>query len=325
MARILLTGASGFLGRRFLELAPHGDSIAALWRGSADFPDFAASLGRKGVTPVRADLTDPADVARARGEIGEEWDALVVLAANGDPVRSESDPPADLRETALTAINTFGAFRAKKLVYFSSGAVYEGLEGPISPESVINPVLPYAVTHYAAERYAEYFTRRSRFGSAVAVRFFGAFGPHEPPRKIYTRLVERFAFEGANAMTIRGNGRNFIDAMFVDDAVAGIRRILDADAAAHPFEVYDFSSGMPVTINELVFRVAKVFGQSSVRVTYEGSVSEDHLFLSNPEPFRRRFGFTPRYGLEDGVLALREWLAEHPRARSRSGPEGGGN
>jgi nucleoside-diphosphate-sugar epimerase len=308
MSRILLTGASGFLGRRFLELADPQDSIVALWHARKDFPAFVSSLSHPGISVARADLTNADDVHRLKAEIGEEWDALVALAANGDPVRSESDPVADLRETTLTALNTFRAFRAKSLVYLSSGAVYEGLEGRVSPASIIHPTLPYAVTHYAAERYAEYFLRQGRFGSAVTARFFGAFGPHEPERKIYSRLVKRFAFENADTVTIRGNGRNFIDAMYVDDAVRGIRSMIEAGRAVGRFEVYDFSSGMAVTINELVRRVAGVLGRSAIRIDYQGSVSEDHLFLSDPSPFRARFGFQPRFGLEEGVLALRKWL-----------------
>lgn len=291
-------------------MLPPDWNAVAVWRNRADFPAFAATLANPRVEAVRCDLSDAAAVAELAARAGE-LDALLVLAANGDPVRSVSDPGADLTETTVTALHTFQAFRARRLVYFSSGAVYEGLAGAVDPSSAIRPRLPYAVSHRAAECYADYFVERGHFDHAVALRFFGAFGPHEPPRKIYSRLIWRFAFERAKDMTLKGDGRNIIDAMYVDDAVQALLRVFSAPAA-RGFEIVDLPGGNPMTIAELAQRVARACGAGEIALRYAGAVAEDHGFRASMRGFTERFGPLELTPLEEGIARLRRWLEAHP-------------
>lgn len=305
---ILLTGASGFIGRRFLELVPPHWAVHAVWRSRADFPDFVASLGNPRIVAHRCDLADATAVEALAARIGgDTLSAVLVLSANGDPVRSQEDPALDLSETLLTAVNVFRTFSSRRLVYLSSGAVYEGAFGTVSPALPVLPRLPYAISHLAAERYAAWFAERGRHDHAVVLRFWGAFGPHEPERKIYTRLVRAFGIEGCRTMPLRGDGRNLIDAMYVDDAVEALKRVLEAPARTGA-EVFDFSSGMPMSIRELAARVAGVFGIQDPEFLFSGLVAEEHAFRADPGAFRARFGFRPRFSLEEGILRHCEWL-----------------
>ncbi len=303
---ILVTGASGFIGRRFLELLPPSWSASAIWSRREDFPEFVAGLDGSRIRALRCDLTDQSAVEGLAARV-DPLDALVVLAANGDPVRSVSDPVADLMETAVTAINTFRFFRADRLVYFSSGAVYEGLSGAVDPSVNIRPALPYAVTHYAAERYADYFRSLNRFRHAVMLRFFGAYGPHEPSRKIYSRLVRRFAFDREPSIVLKGNGRNIIDAMYVDDAVRAIISVLASPEAAGT-EILDLPGGNPMTIEELVRAASRACGLGEIALRYEGQVAEDHAFTASLDGFQDRFGRIRLTPLDEGIGGLRRWL-----------------
>lgn len=314
---ILLTGASGFIGRRFLELLPPCWTAHAVWRSRADFPEFVARLNNPRVIAHRCDLSDAgatADLARAIDAArpgAPRLDAALVLSANGDPVRSAIDPAGDLKDTALTALHVFSNVFARRLVYLSSGAVYEGARGVVSPTLPIAPRLPYAISHYAAERYAAYYQSRGQFEHAVILRFWGAFGPHEPARKIYTRLVRNFSFERRTGMTIRGDGQNLIDAMYVDDAVSALIAVICAPGASGS-EVFDFSSGEPMRIIDLARLVAGAFGIADPRFCFEGDVAEEHAFQADPMAFRRRFAFHPKYSIPQGLRGLAEWLSKSP-------------
>lgn len=307
---ILVTGASGFVGRRFLEMVPPHWAVHAVWRSREDFPDFVAALENPRIVAHRCDLADAAAVQTLARTIGSDaLMGLLVLSANGDPVRSEADPLLDLTETAVTAINVFRSFTARRLVYLSSGAVYEGARGVVSPAQALDLRLPYAITHYAAERYGAWAAGQGRFPHAVLLRFWGAFGPHEPERKIYTRLIRNFALERRRAMTLRGDGTNLIDAMYVDDAVRALQAVFAAPPATG-VETFDFSSGEPTSILALARLVAETFGVADPEFHFEGTVAENHEFRADPAPFRRRFGFRPRFTTPEGLQALHAWLCK---------------
>src|SRR4029077_4026228 len=92
--------------------------------------------------------------------------------------------------------------------------------------------------------------------SFINVRFFGAYGPYEPPRKITTRWLRALA-AGQREFTLRGNGENLIDFMYVDDAVDGMLTLVLAKGTS---ATVDFASGAPVTVNAVVQAMARALG-----------------------------------------------------------------
>ena len=307
--RLLVTGASGFIGRNLLLAVPHDWEVVATFR-ETDLVPFCREHGLVHVRPVRADLGGE----RLDRVLPESFDGCVFLAANGDPARSVPQPLLDLRSNAASLVALLEHVTCGRLVFLSSGAVYHGLRGPVSPASPVSPRLPYAISKLAAERYLEHFVETGRVRAGVSVRFFGAYGPHEPPRKIYSRLVRRFAIERRPDFTVTGDGRNLIDAMYVDDAVRGILAIL-ADPVADPGAgTLDLGSGAPLSITDLVQAAAAAFGLEA-DVRYEGSVPEYIEFRSVDRTMQDRYAFRPAVGLAEGL----QRLAAHLGARGAAG------
>src|SRR5579859_7489620 len=209
--RTLIAGAAGFLGRNALLRFPREWEIAALYR--PDGGAFEAFLRRHALTHVHAyacDLTDAEQVRAAANTIGSEWDQCLFLAANTSIPYSIQRPKIDLASNTLTLLHTLMSMRIDHLVFLSSGAVYQGCEGLVGPETPLAPDLPYAISKLAAEHYIH--AARKHHGNparATIVRFFGAYGPYEPARKLYTRIIRRFAFDRLPEYTVIGDGNNF--------------------------------------------------------------------------------------------------------------------
>ena len=305
--RFIVPGASGFIGRNLIRAAPTGWEVVALYNTSDDFPVWVKQMGLRHVAAVRCDLTDEAAVRDLVHRVGPGFDACVFLAANGDPAYSVEHPLQDLRANLVTLLCFLSHFEVGKLIYFSSGAVYDGLHGPVSPAVTVSPRLPYAISNWACEHYARAFARQGRVGQYVNLRFFGAYGPYEPPRKIYTKLVRRFAFEQLPRFTIRGDGRNYIDAMYVEDTIQGILSVLESDKGDL---TVDFCSGTPLTINELVRVAARTFGFTEVEIEHTGQVPEYINFYASGETMARLFGFRPQVSLEEGLQRFAEFLRQ---------------
>jgi len=306
--RVLLTGASGFIGKNFLLRAPREWEILGVYNQSATFDDFLRRYQLNHVQPVKCDLTHEGQVREFFHGQGHEIDVCLYLAALVNIPLSVEDPAGDHRVNVGGLLNFLKYFRGGKLVYMSSGAVYDGHRGPVDPTRPVNPTLPYGISKLAAEHYVKcYHERKRAFESYVILRFYGAFGPYEAPHKIYTKLVKAFALQRQREFTIYGDGTNLIDAMYVDDAIEGLLKVV---TAAHANVTVDFTKGEFTTIEHLVRTTAEIFGVAPVRIHKEGVSNERILWYSFPRAMEDLFGFQPRVTYEEGIRRLADFLSK---------------
>ena len=302
--QVIVTGASGFLGQNVLLRAPRSWRIVALYHRTGGLDAFVARHGLSHVTPVHCDLLDANDVQSVARAVGGRADAALYLAANGDPALSAAQPRFDLESNATALVNFLEHCPVDHLVFASSGAVYDGLAGAVSPATPVSPTLPYAISKLAAEQYIRFFAERRRTPASYCnVRFFGAYGPYEAPRKITTRWLRGLA-AGQREFTVRGDGQNLIDFMYVDDAVDGYLALL---AARGESATVDFASGTPISIDALVQSMARALGVT-ITVRHEGEVPEYIKFRTVDSTMRDRFGIVPSIGFEDGFKRLADFL-----------------
>lgn len=303
--KVIVTGASGFIGHNVLLRAPREWTIYAVYHSTPGLEAFVAKHNLSNVRVVRCDLLDEGDVRMLAKAVGGTPDAMLYLAANGDPAASAERVRWDLESNTLALVTCLEHCPADHVVYVSSGAVYDGLNGAVSPASQVSPRLPYAISKLASEQYLQFFAeRRGTVKSYVNVRFFGAYGPYEAPRKITTRWLQALA-NGQREFVVRGDGKNLIDFMYVDDAVDGFLALVKAAGARL---TVDFASGTPVSINDIVRTMGTTLG-IDVAIRNEGAVAEYIQFHTVDTTMRDRFGIVPSIGFADGLKRLSAFLA----------------
>jgi len=310
--KLLLTGASGFIGHNVLVRAPRDWEIVAVYHRTPGLEAFVKAQGLSNVRVEQCDLLDGEAVQALAQRIGRPT-AMLYLAANGDPAASAERPRWDLESNTTAFVTTLERCPADHVVYVSSGAVYDGLTGMVTPATPVSPLLPYAISKLASEQYLRFFAeRRQSVSSYVNVRFFGAYGPYEAPRKITTKWLAAID-AGQREFVIRGNGQNLIDFMYVDDAVDGFLALVQA---AGTRATVDFASGTPISVNAVVETMARVAGVE-VAIRHEGAVAEYIEFQSADTTMRDTFGCRPRVSFESGLQRLRAFLSAGDQAVRR--------
>ncbi|MEO7135775.1 MAG: NAD(P)-dependent oxidoreductase [Vicinamibacterales bacterium] len=304
--KLLVTGASGFIGHTVLLRTPREWEIVAVYNSTLGLEEFVKAHRLTNVRPMRCDLLKEADVQRLARELGGKPDAMLYLAANGDPAASSQRVRWDLESNTVAFVTCLEQCPASHVVYVSSGAVYDGLRGAVSPETPVSPRLPYAISKLASEHYLRFFAEhKGTVESYINVRFFGAYGPYEAPRKITTRWLQGMA-AGQREFVVRGDGNNLIDFMYVDDAVDGFLALVQAKGEKR---TVDFSSGAPISVNDVVNAMAKNLGVD-VTVRHEGHVPEYIEFLSADRTMPERFGVRPTIAFDAGLERLRAHLRD---------------
>ena len=308
--RLLITGAAGFLGRNALLAIPPSWKVVALYRpGNPDFLPFLEAHQLYHVQPVAADLTDAHQVEQAMSRVGGNFDSCLALASNTSIPDSIERPVQDLTTNVVGLLHILQCCSFEHLVYLSSGAVYVGLTGLVEPTSVVSPTLPYAISKLAAEQYIRAFAYHHQTPRhATIIRFFGAYGPYEPARKLYTKLVHRFAFERNPHFTVIGDGGNYIDAMYIDDAIRALLAVLTLPPS-EGVRCIDLGVGSGESVNQIVKRAAHTFGLEPL-ITHEGHAAEYIRFVIDPVSFTSAYQFTPQISLEVGLKRLAAHLEQ---------------
>ena len=309
--KVILTGASGFLGKNLLLRVPDSWEVFGLFNSSGDFEDFVKKECGRNIIPFRCDLRKASQVKKLKSKIGKKIDLVLYFAANTNPAYSVEQPIFDLDSNVSALINFFENFTSKKTIYLSSLAVYGGAEGLVTAKSNLVPTLPYGISKLAAEQYIKFYhSIKKRISNYVILRFFGAYGPYEPPQKIFTKLINTFFINKKDRFKVRGNGNNNLDVMYIEDAVRGIMNIVNRDGTNG---VFNFGTGRPVTINELVKCVANLCGVKDPVILHEGKTYEYTKFYMNPKDIRTNFSFKPEISLTDGVRKFATFLMEHQK------------
>lgn len=290
--RVLVTGASGFVGRWLTkELITAGHEAVE--------------------TPSRVDVTD-ADAVREALDTTRP-DAIAHLAAVAFAPDAAADPKVTFSVAVGGTINVLEAVRSMSrhvvVLITGSSEVYGSPapdELPLRESNPIAPVTPYALSKAAQESVALAYA--ARYGLTVVVtRSFSHTGPGQRPLFVVPALAQRVhALATGQAADIRvGNvdvRRDFCD---VRDVVDAYRRLLEAAVAEQVGArglVVNVCSGQSVSIRWILEELCRLAGvKPSLRV----------------DPTLVRPGDTPEVRGDPSLIEqLVAWQASTPLART---------
>jgi predicted dehydrogenase/nucleoside-diphosphate-sugar epimerase len=319
--RVLVTGATGRIGSRLVEMWAESGRLAQL-RCLVRSYRSAARLMRHPADVVEGDLRDPTTARRAI----EGCDAVIHLGAG-------EDPPLETRHLAREAL----AKGVHRFVHMSTAVVYGlGLPRAIEARQEDTPLSRtgevYADGKAKAERLLEHLTRRGL--RTVILRPQVVYGPEMR----WSAELIRLLVEGKLSVLAHGGTCNVI---FVDDLVRAIGLALAADCPpGRPFFITD---GQPRTWADYIDAHARLAGLTAPRSHRRredgraglGTAWRDTVKLVGPlmgtaefrtllteGPLLRATVFRAYLALRDRVGAIRMLAAAARRARTEAAAGG---
>jgi len=255
--RVLVTGASGMLGRGVATaLAARGEDVTTFQRRPA---------GVRGMREVLGSVDDPEAVATAAAD----QDAVVHLAAKvsfaGDLADFERVNVHGTR-LLLDAARDAGT---RRFVFVSSPSVAH-TGASIVGEDAATATPEHARGHYARTKAAAELTALAADVpgfAVVAVRPHIVWGPGDT--QLVQRVVDRAA---AGRLPILDAGAALIDTTYVDNAVGAIVAALDRAEAAHG-EAFVVTNGEPRPVAELIGGMCRAAGVTPPRWSVPGGLA----------------------------------------------------
>ena len=333
MAKILVTGAAGFIGYHTSErLLARGDEVVGLDNVN-DYYDptlkearLARIAGHPGFRFFRMELADRDGLERLFRE--ERFDRVIHLAAQAGVRYSITNPHAYIDSNLIGFLNILEGCRhhgVQHLTYASSSSVYGANTAmPFSVHhNVDHPVSLYAATKKANELMAHTYSHLYGLPT-TGLRFFTVYGPWGRP-DMAMFLFTKAILEG-NPIDVFNHGRMQRDFTYIDDIVEGVIRTSDhtaepngqwnADApdpatSKAPYRIYNIGNNNPVELMHLIETIERALGRTAQKRMLPLQAGDVPATYANVDALVRDVGFAPQTPIETGVANFVAWYRSY--------------
>ncbi|MBB1562869.1 NAD(P)-dependent oxidoreductase, partial [Candidatus Saccharibacteria bacterium] len=252
--KLLVTGSSGFVGRRFLEMIPADWEVVCLGRSQP------VNLTERW---IQCDLSDQKSIESATKQVGSEtFDSIVHLAAFV-PKTAADDTLDNAKlgniDATINLLTYFGE-KSEKIIIGSTAEVYDQskIHGPITEDNVVAGGSYYGSTKLASELIAQSYAKKLNKELTI-LRFSVMYGGYDPIARAIPNFIR--AAKAGEDLTIRG-ANVLRDYVHTDDVARSIICAVNVNGAG----VVNIGTGRGISIRETAQAIVDST-QSTSRIT----------------------------------------------------------
>lgn len=284
--RILITGASGFLGKHLNPLLTSHDVLTL----TRSVKESSINVGKLLIGDLLHSGSWEAEIERFSPE------CCIHLAWHGLPDYSFANCHVNL-DASLRLLHALVKARVKRLVVAGSCWEYGRAVGQVSEN--LNPLScgVFAATKHALRTVLESVACEAGFEYRWA-RIFFAYGPGQRNISLIPDLYRQYALGKQALLREPSSVQDFV---FVEDVARGLKCLAECDG---PSGVFNLGSGKPTSVHTIASKVASYFGMS----TGYTNVEDGPGFWADTSCTTATFGWQPTVDITEGVRQTFEAL-----------------
>ena len=242
---ILITGASGFIGRNLATyLHEKGENVVASGRKERD--DF---FSKNGIPYVKLNISKHEDYSNIEKKNIKKIVHLAAIVPTKKKLHSTDEYISINGNGILHLLEYCVQNKVEKFVNISTLSVYgaAGVNG-VNENANLQPCgnyADYAIAKILAELFTNRYTVENKL-SAITLRLGYVFGDYRKEHLLLPRLLKK-ALDG-NEIVIEGKGEYIFDLVYIGDCIKAIELALNTQNTG----IYNIGSGVPVSLNQIV-------------------------------------------------------------------------
>jgi UDP-glucose 4-epimerase len=304
--RVLLTGATGFVGSHVLaRLLRDGEhSVAVLLRAGRERWRIEELLGR--IHIIEGDLAQAAELTEPVGRFGPEAVLHLAWGHVADRERSPLLQVDNVRHT-VELVKLAHAAGARHFLGVGSQAEYGPCPHRIDERQPTRPLTLYGTAKLCAGLLAQQMCEHLGLRFAW-LRLFSAYGPMDFPTCLIPS-VGRALLSGERPVTTRGE--QLWDYLYVADAAEAIHGVLKEPSASG---IFNLGSGRVQTIRSVIERLRDLIRPGAELGLGELAYRPDQLMHleADIDRLRRSIGWDAVTDLDTGLSHTVAWLRRVP-------------
>jgi UDP-glucuronate 4-epimerase len=333
MAKILVTGAAGFIGFHLCKkLLCLGYDVLGI-DNLNDYYDVNLKNSRLALLKEAADFEfhkiDLCDIQNLKKIFQDcSFEKVVNLAAQAGVRYSLSNPHAYINSNIVGFTNILECCRysdIQHLVFASSSSVY-GLNSKIPfsvSDNVDHPISIYAATKKSNELMAHAYSHLYSL-PCTGLRFFSVYGPWGRPDMALFLFTQKILKE--EPIDVFNFGNMSRDFTYIDDIVEGIIKVVDKTPVASedwssekpdpsssraPYKIYNIGNNKPVNLMTFIEILESKLGIKARLNLLPMQPGDVPINYANIDAIQTDLGFTPNTSIEVGIDRFVKWYRRY--------------
>jgi len=307
--KILITGASGFVGTNILKKLSKNKKYKLL-----GVINKKKSSIKKNIKYLKADLEKKKDCIKVTKGI----DMVIMCAAKSSGAKIIiNNPLAHLNPNIIMNANMLNASyinKVKKFIFISSSTVYPNKKNFMKESySNFNFFEKYFIVGWM-KKFGEimclmYSKKIKNPMKTLVIRPSNLYGPYDKfdweESKVIAATVRKF-YEKHNPIEVWGDGNDIKDFLFIDDFVDCVSKLINKDTGL--FNIFNIGSGKQTTVKMVINKLAKIMKTKKLKINYNKSkpslIPIRRIDISKIKKF---INWQPKIGLQEGLKRTMQW------------------
>lgn len=309
MKKILITGASGFIGANFTRrLVKKKKNVSILIRRKSNLWRIKDIISK--VDKHVVDLENYSELNKVIEKIKPN---IIFHLASYGVYPFEKNIETLVRTNMVGSVNLMKAScnsqSVERFVNIGSSFEYEIDKKSVKESDKLEPFSPYSMTKIAQGFFAKYFHETKNL-PIVTLRLFTSYGPYEEPGRLLTDIMLSILKKRILKISNPYTKRDFI---YMDDTLDALEK-----AAFVPHiegKIFNIGSGKTFSVEQVVKIATNSIGKDiMVSIKTTGKKRAEGRIVDGPaniQKAKKILKWSPKYNLQNGLLKTYRWYEKN--------------